>query len=53
LWLQRNSHNAFWHLKIEGKFVTWLLIKITTTRSGIMKTPQRVVIVSFYSHGVM
>jgi alpha-mannosidase len=67
LWLQRNSHNNKLRVRAvfkepqrvlafkkchDAKFVLWPLKKMTTTRSGIMKIPQRVVVVSFYSHDV-
>jgi hypothetical protein len=37
----------------DAKFVSWLLKKLTTTCFGIMKIPQRVVVVSFYGHDAM
>ena len=38
-WLLLKSHNVFWHLKKchDAKFVSWLLKKMTTTHSGIIK----------------
>jgi hypothetical protein len=51
-WLLVKSHNAFWHFKKyhNVKFMSWLLKKMTTTCSGIMKIPQCVMVVSFYGH---
>jgi hypothetical protein len=50
-----NNHNALWHVKKchDAKFVSWLLEKTTTMRCGIMELPERVVVVSFYSHDKM
>jgi hypothetical protein len=50
-----NSHNAFWHVEKfhDAKFVSWLLEKMTETRSGIMELPERFVVVSFYNHDTL
>jgi hypothetical protein len=55
LWLVLNNHNALWDVKKshDAKSVSWLLEKPTTTRYGIMELPERVVVVSFYSHDTM
>jgi hypothetical protein len=55
LWTFCNSHNTFWHVKNchEVKFASWLLEKMTTTRSGNTKLSERDVVVSFYSHDTM
>jgi hypothetical protein len=54
-WMFCNSHNAFWHVEKchDAKFMSWLLEKTTGTCSGIMEFPERVVVVSFYSHGTI
>jgi CxxC motif-containing protein (DUF1111 family) len=54
-WMFCNSHNAFWHVEKchDAKFKSWLLEKMTTTRSGNIELPERVVVVSFYSHDAM
>ena len=51
-WLFLNTNNAVWHVKKchDAKVASWLLKEMTTTRSGNMKIPERVVVVSFYSH---
>jgi hypothetical protein len=50
-----NSHNVFWQVKNghDAKFSSWLLEKTTTTRSDKIELPERVVVVSFCSHGTM
>jgi hypothetical protein len=55
LWLFLNNRNALWHVKIchDAKVVSWLLKEMTTTISDFMKTPQVVVVVTFYSHDAM
>jgi hypothetical protein len=37
----------------DAKFASWLLEKTTATRSGNTALPERVVVVSFYSHDMM
>jgi hypothetical protein len=51
-WTFCNSPNAFWYVKNchDAKFASWLLEKTTTTHSDNIELPERVVVVSFYSH---
>jgi hypothetical protein len=55
LWAFCNSHTAFWHVNKyhDAKFASWLLDKMTTTRSGKTELPERDVVVSFNSHNTM
>jgi hypothetical protein len=55
LWTCCNSHIAFWHVKNshESKFASWPLVKTIATRYGDIELPERVVVVSFYSHHTM
>jgi hypothetical protein len=50
-----NSHNAFLGVKKchDAKFASWLLEKTTAMRSGNIELPERVVVISFYSHDTM
>jgi hypothetical protein len=54
-WKFCNSPKAFWHVKncYDAKFASWLLDKTTATRSGKTELPERVVVLSFYSHDTM
>ena len=50
-----NTHNAVWHVKKchDVELASWLLKEMTTMHSSIMKIPQYIVVVSFYSHDAM
>jgi hypothetical protein len=50
-----NSHNVFWHVEKchDAKLASWLLEKTTATHSGNIDLPERVVIITFYSHDTM
>ena len=68
LWHYSNSHNkkfcilaVFKHPQRgqtfeevpEEKLASWLLKEMNTMRSGIIKIPQPIMVISFYSHNAM